>query len=236
MPEEPMEATYNIAGIDVYKKMLAVVIANARQTELEFECRRFGTTVSEIRALSAWLKEREVREAAMESTAQYSRPVWLGLEEECRLHLAQARSNRGPRGRNKDPVDALRGARQPCELRQRANRGSNADQSPAFALVPAVSYSASPVGYLVNAYDPGKNTASQLTIWSVDGTNLSAPVLGSQTLPVAAFSVPPNAEQVGTDVQVNTAEITNVVLPQPNALWVAQESRGFCWGSRSEME
>jgi hypothetical protein len=75
-----METTYNIAGIDVHKKMLAVVIANARQTELEFECRQFGTTVSEIRALSAWLKEREVREAAMESTAQYWKPVWLGLE------------------------------------------------------------------------------------------------------------------------------------------------------------
>jgi len=101
---------------------------------------------------------------------------------------------------------------------------SNADQSPAFALVPAVSYSASPVGYLVNAYDPGKDTARQLTIWTVDGTNLLAPVLQSQTLPVAAFSVPPNAAQVGTDVQINTwdAEITNVVLPQRNALWVAQ--------------
>ena len=103
-----METTYNIAGIDVHKKMLAVVIANARQTELEFECRRFGTTVSEIRALSAWLKEREVREAAMASTAQYWKPVWLGLEGKCRLHLAQARSNRGPRGRKTDFRDAKR--------------------------------------------------------------------------------------------------------------------------------
>ena len=36
--------------------------------------------------------------------------------------------------------------------------------------------------------------------------------------------MPPNAEQVGTDVQINTwdADITNVVLAQPNALWVAQ--------------
>jgi hypothetical protein len=65
MPEEHMETAYNIAGIDVHKKMLAVVIANARETELEFECRRFGTTVSEVRALSAWLKERDVQEVAM---------------------------------------------------------------------------------------------------------------------------------------------------------------------------
>jgi len=103
-----METTYNVAGIDVHKRMLAVVIANARDTELEFECRRFGTTVSELRALSAWLKERAVQEIAMESTAQYWKPVWLALEGQCRLHLAQARSNRGPRGRKTDFRDAKR--------------------------------------------------------------------------------------------------------------------------------
>jgi transposase len=103
-----VEPTYNVAGIDVHKKMLAVVIANARETELEFECRKFGTTVSEVRALSSWLSERGVQEAAMESTAQYWKPVWLGLEGQCRLHLAQARSNRGPRGRKTDFRDAKR--------------------------------------------------------------------------------------------------------------------------------
>jgi hypothetical protein len=66
-----MEPAYNIAGIDVHKKMLAVVIANARNVELQFECRRFGTTASELRHLSVWLQEHAVQEAAMESTAQY---------------------------------------------------------------------------------------------------------------------------------------------------------------------
>jgi transposase len=108
MPEEHMETTYNVAGVDVHKRMLAVVITNARDTELEFECRRFGTTVSELGALSAWLKERAVQEIAMESTAQYWKPVWLALEGQCRLHLAQARSNRGPRGRKTDFRDAQR--------------------------------------------------------------------------------------------------------------------------------
>jgi len=65
-----VEDAYYIAGIDVHKKMLAVVIANVRETELQFEGRRFGTTVSELRRLSAWLQERGVQEAAMESTAQ----------------------------------------------------------------------------------------------------------------------------------------------------------------------
>jgi transposase len=44
----------------------------------------------------------------MESTAQYGKPVWLALEGQCRLHLAQARSNRGPRGRQTDFRDAKR--------------------------------------------------------------------------------------------------------------------------------
>ena len=103
-----MDVQYNLAGIDVHKRMLAVVVTNARDTELQFECRRFGTTLSELRHLLAWLQERAVQEVVMESTAQYWRPVWLALEGSCRLHLAQARSNRGPRGRKTDFRDAQR--------------------------------------------------------------------------------------------------------------------------------
>jgi len=80
-----------VAGIDVHKKMLAVVVANARDRELHFECRRFGTTVSELRNLSAWLGERAVQEVVMESTAQYWKPVWLALEGQFQLWLAQER-------------------------------------------------------------------------------------------------------------------------------------------------
>jgi transposase len=103
-----MDAAYYVAGIDVHKKMLAVVVANARDRELHFECRRFGTTVSELRNLSAWLGERAVQEVVMESTAQYWKPVWLALEGQFQLWLAQARSNRGPRGRKTDFRDAKR--------------------------------------------------------------------------------------------------------------------------------
>jgi transposase len=103
-----MEPSYKIAGIDIHKKMLAVVVADARDTELNFEARRFGTTVSELHQLLAWLQELAVKEVAMESTAQYWKPVWLALEGQFRLHLAQARSNRGPRGRKTDFRDAKR--------------------------------------------------------------------------------------------------------------------------------
>jgi hypothetical protein len=70
--EEGMEATYNVAGIDVHKKMLAVVITNARDTELTFEDRRFGTTLSELRRLCEWLKEH--RESITWPTLPFSCP------------------------------------------------------------------------------------------------------------------------------------------------------------------
>ena len=44
----------------------------------------------------------------MESTAQYWKPVWRRLEGQCQLHLAQAHSNRAPRGRKRDFQDAER--------------------------------------------------------------------------------------------------------------------------------
>lgn len=44
----------------------------------------------------------------MESTAQYWKPVWLALEPDFDLHLAQAWSNRAPRGKKTDFKDAQR--------------------------------------------------------------------------------------------------------------------------------
>jgi len=106
---------YRIAGIDVHKKMVAVAIADVEIVETwRFERRQIGTSPSDLRALAEWLVEREVDEVVMESTAQYWRPVWEALERDWQprtrqarsglrvgtLHLAQAQSNEGPRGRN----------------------------------------------------------------------------------------------------------------------------------------
>jgi len=99
---------YKVAGIDVHKKVLMVVVGEARNPEWEPARRRFGTTTSELQRLSAWLREQGVSEAVMESTAQYWRPVWYELEPYMRLHLAQAFSNRAPRGRKHDFRDAER--------------------------------------------------------------------------------------------------------------------------------
>jgi transposase len=104
-----METTYKVAGIDVHKKMLAVVISDVAQPgEWHFERRKFGTDPSELHALAAWLAEWNVQEAVMESTAQYWKPVWQALEGQCRLQLAQAHSNRAPKGRKRDFADAER--------------------------------------------------------------------------------------------------------------------------------
>ena len=115
---------YRIAGIDVHKRMLAVVVADAEgEGEYQFERRRYGSNPAHLRLLSEWLIEQQVEEVVMESTAQYWKPVWEGLERywkpSCQkregagpmsgaLHLAQAQSNRGPRGRKKDFPDAER--------------------------------------------------------------------------------------------------------------------------------
>ena len=97
-----------IAGIDVHKKVLMVVVVDARAPEEKPARRRFVTLPSELQRFRIWLQAQEVEEAVMESTAQYWRSVWLELEPHMRLHLAQAFSNRAPRGRKHDFKDAER--------------------------------------------------------------------------------------------------------------------------------
>ena len=115
---------YNISGIDVHKRMLAVVVADVEPWgEWTFERRRYGSTPRQLRDLSEWLLAQQVEEVVMESTAQYWKPVWAALERfwtplaqqradaaprAGTLHLAQAQSNRGRFGRKKDFPDAER--------------------------------------------------------------------------------------------------------------------------------
>jgi len=116
--------SYKIAGIDVHKKILAVVVSDVEvENEYKFERRMFGSSPDQLRSLAAWLLEQEVEEAVMESTAQYWKPIWEALERYWKpirqkregasrrsgtLHLAQAQSNRGRRGRKRDFPDAER--------------------------------------------------------------------------------------------------------------------------------
>jgi hypothetical protein len=73
--------THWIAGIDVHKKMLAVVVWDAvEEGEGRLHRRKFLTTAEELDGLAVWLAWLEVREVVMESTAQYWKPVWRVLE------------------------------------------------------------------------------------------------------------------------------------------------------------
>jgi transposase len=100
--------SHKIAGIHVHKKVLMVAVVDAIMPEGKLERRRFATMPSDLRRLSTWLREQGVEEAVMESTTQYWRSVWLELEPYMRLQLAQAFSNRAPRGRKHDFKDAER--------------------------------------------------------------------------------------------------------------------------------
>jgi transposase len=115
---------YRIAGIDVHKKKLAVVVADVEvEDEYQFERRWYGSNPEQMQLLGEWLIQQQVEEVVMESTAQYWKPVWGALEQywkpSCEkregagrmsgtLHLAQALSNRGRRGRKRDFRDAER--------------------------------------------------------------------------------------------------------------------------------
>src|SRR5438309_7894041 len=73
--------SYRIAGIDVHKKMLAVVVSDVEiESEYQFERRMFSSNPEQLRSLAAWLVEQEAEEVVMESTAQYWKPVWEALE------------------------------------------------------------------------------------------------------------------------------------------------------------
>ena len=83
---------YRIAGIDVQKKMLAVMVADVEaEGDYHFERLKVGTSPAQLRALADWLVEREVDEVVMESTAQYWRPVWEAPE----LHWRPKRTREG---------------------------------------------------------------------------------------------------------------------------------------------
>jgi transposase len=83
----------------------------------------FGSNPEQLRSLAAWLIEQEAEEVVMNRRRNIWKPVWEALERYWKpirekregasrrsgtLHLAQAQSNRGRRGRKRDFPDAER--------------------------------------------------------------------------------------------------------------------------------
>ena len=63
---------YRIAGIDVHKKKLAIVVADIEvHDDFQFERRWYASNPEQLQRLAEWLIEQQVEEVVMESTAQY---------------------------------------------------------------------------------------------------------------------------------------------------------------------
>ena len=57
---------YKIAGIDVHKRMLAVVVSDVEvDGEYAFERRQFGSNPAQLRLLADWLLEQQVEEVVI---------------------------------------------------------------------------------------------------------------------------------------------------------------------------
>lgn len=95
------------AGLDVHKKtVVACRIRPAAGGQVQQETRTFGTTTPELLALADWLAEWEVSHVAMESTADYWKPVYNLLEGDFEVLLVNARHVHNVPGRKTDISDA----------------------------------------------------------------------------------------------------------------------------------
>src|SRR4030081_710372 len=117
--------SYRIAGIDVHKRMLAVVVSDVEiESEYQFERRMFGSNPEQLRSLAAWLLEQAAEEVVMESTAQYWKPVWEALE---RYWKPLCEKREGARRDARTPGEAAGGPGIDFELCARCRATSVAD-------------------------------------------------------------------------------------------------------------
>lgn len=96
-----------VAGLDVHKK--TVVACRMRVTgekRIEWEKRTFGTMMVDLLGLHDWLSEWEVEQVALESTADYWKPVFNILEDGFAVILVNAKHVQKVPGRKTDASDA----------------------------------------------------------------------------------------------------------------------------------
>jgi transposase len=100
------------AGMDVHKKSVSVCIRRRiAGGHFEVEEALFGTFTQDLERLRQWLKERKVRQVAMESTGVYWIPVWNVLEcgkHKFELTLVNPATVRALQGQKTDRIDARR--------------------------------------------------------------------------------------------------------------------------------
>ena len=103
-----MQVMYSsCAGLDVHKaSVVACVMRTAANGQVQSETRTFGTTTTEVLALSDWLRGHQVTHVAMESTGVYWKPIHNLLEGVFELLVVNARAIKAVPGRKTDVKDA----------------------------------------------------------------------------------------------------------------------------------
>jgi len=102
-----MEVLYRrCAGLDVHRDTVVACRRVVEDGKVTREVRTFGTTTTELLAMSDWLAEAAVTHVAMEATGVYWKPVWHVLEDSFELVLANAMHIKNVPGRKTDVNDA----------------------------------------------------------------------------------------------------------------------------------
>jgi transposase len=103
-----MQSIYDrVGGVDVHKKQVtACRMRITADKRLEQEVVEFGTTTKELLRLADWLAEWECTHVAMESTADYWKPVFNILEGQTEVVLVNAQHVKKVPGRKTDVSDA----------------------------------------------------------------------------------------------------------------------------------
>ena len=97
----------HVAGLDVHKKtVVASVIVQQAGGSWHQANRTFGTMTADLLDLSDWLMSQGVTHVAMESTAEYWKPVFNILENNFEIILVNAQHISKVPGRKTDQSDA----------------------------------------------------------------------------------------------------------------------------------
>ena len=97
-------------GLDVHKDKIEACIMINTTPEIEVIRERFGSTAAELKRLSKWIEDQQVKNVAMESTGVYWMPIYEALEsnigERIDILVANAYHMKNVPGRKTDVKDA----------------------------------------------------------------------------------------------------------------------------------
>lgn len=95
-----------VAGLDVHKKMIVATRMRVVEGQVEWETRTFGSMTPDLLLLHDWLDEWSCTPVAMESTADYWKPVYNILEEVFEIVVVNSAHVKHVPGRKTDVKDS----------------------------------------------------------------------------------------------------------------------------------